>query len=218
MTIFICGDSTAASYTKEQEPQTGWGQVLNEFLPCCEISNHAMAGRSTKSFIAEGRLLEVEKQLSAGDILLIQFSHNDNYRELVWRRTDVNTAFINCLSIFIDTARLHGARPALLTPIPIRDYEDGALKPSLGEYPDAVRRTAALKNVPLIDVYEKGFNMLEKLGEAETTALYMNVPAGKYPGIPDGRTDNVHTQQAGARLYAQIVAEGLKSVFKEDFQ
>lgn len=212
MRIFICGDSTAASYTREQEPQTGWGQVIGEILTDCEIKNHAMAGRSTKSFIAEGRLVAVEKELSEGDILLIQFSHNDNYSELVWRRTDVNTGFINCLSIFIDTARLHGAKPVLLTPIPIREYENGALKPSLGEYPEAVRRAAALNGVPLIDVYSKGFEALKNMSPEETAKLYMNVPAGVYPGIPDGRTDNVHTQAAGARFYARIVAEGLRDI------
>ncbi len=72
MTIFICGDSTAASYTEDKAPITGWGQVLGELLPGVNIANHAMAGRSSKSFLAEGRLIPIEKALQPGDLLLIQ--------------------------------------------------------------------------------------------------------------------------------------------------
>ena len=71
MTIYICGDSTAASYTPEKAPITGWGQVLGEFLPGVEIINHAFAGRSSKSFLAEGRLQPVEEHIRPGDLLLI---------------------------------------------------------------------------------------------------------------------------------------------------
>lgn len=210
MRIFICGDSTAASYKPEQAPITGWGQVLGELIHGVQINNHAMAGRSTKSFLAEGRLSAMEPELQPGDLLLIQFTHND-MNPLVWRHTDAHTSFVNTLSIFVDTARLHGAIPVLLTPIPIRSWQDGVLADDLlGEYPVAIRRLAVSKGVPLIDVLEEGQAALRDMGEEATRALYMNVEPGKYPAYPNGSKDDVHTQHAGAALYAQIVADGLK--------
>ncbi len=211
MTIFICGDSTAASYAPEKAPITGWGQLLGEHFPGVRVVNRAMAGRSSKSFLSEGRLVDIEKEIQPGDLLLIQFTHND-YSDLVWRHTDAHTSFGNTLSIFVDTARVNGATPVLLTPIPIRAWREGELvDPQHGEYPVAIRRLAMMKGVPLLDVLEEGLTALRNLGEEATRPLYMNVEAGKYPAYPNGSKDDVHTQQPGAALYARIVAEQLKA-------
>lgn len=210
MTIYICGDSTAASYAPERAPFTGWGQLLGEYLPGVTVVNKAMAGRSTKSFLSEGRLIDVEKNIQPGDLLLIQFTHND-YSDLGWRHTDANTSFMNNLSIFVDTARVCGAVPVLLTPIPIRAWREGELVDLHGEYPVAIRRLAMVKGVPLIDVLEEGLSALRAMGEEATRTLYMNVEAGQYPAFPNGSKDDVHTQHAGASLYARIVAEQLKA-------
>lgn len=210
MRIFICGDSTAASYTKEKAPLTGWGQVLGEWLPEAEIHNHAMAGRSTKSFLAEGRLIGVEKEIRPGDLLLIQFAHNDN-NDLVWRHTDPHTSFAANLMLFVDTARQHGAVPVLLTPIPVRNWENGVLQDWHGAYPEAIRRVAMQRGVPVLDITREGSRALQDMGEEATEALYMNVAPGSYPGYPDGSEDNVHTQREGAMLYARIAAEQLRA-------
>lgn len=210
MTIYICGDSTAASYVPERAPFTGWGQLLGEHFPEVKVVNKAMAGRSSKSFLSEGRLVDIEKEIQPGDLLLIQFTHND-YSDLVWRHTDANTSFMNNLSIFVDTARVYGAVPVLLTPIPIRAWREGKLADLHGEYPVAIRRLAMLKGVPLLDVLEEGLAALRAMGEDATRSLYMNVEAGKYPAFPNGSKDDVHTQHAGAALYARIVAEQLKA-------
>lgn len=211
MTIHICGDSTAASYAPERAPITGWGQVLGELLPGVQVANRAMAGRSSKSFLAEGRLLRVEKELQPGDLLLIQFTHNDT-SALVWRHTEPETSFVNILSIYVDTARIHGAVPVLLTPIPGRSWQDGVLQETHGVYPDAIRRLAAMKNVPLIDVYQQGTAHLRAIGEEESKKMHMHVVPGVYPDYPNGQRDDVHTRRAGAEVYARIVAEGLKKL------
>ena len=210
MTIFICGDSTAATYAPERAPFTGWGQLLGDFIPGVRVVNRAMAGRSTKSFIAEGRLVEVEKEIQPGDLLLIQFTHNDN-NPLVWRHTDANTSFMDNLTIFADTARIHGAAPVLLTPIPIRCWQEGELVDLHGEYPAAIRRLAMARGIPLIDVLEEGLTVLHAMGEEATRPLYMNVEAGQYPAFPNGSKDDVHTRREGAALYARIVADQLKA-------
>ncbi len=211
MKIFICGDSTAASYSPERAPLTGWGQVLGELLPQAQVVNKAMAGRSTKSYLSEGRLVEVEKELQGGDLLLIQFTHNDT-SDLVWRHTDANTSFMNNLAIFVDTARLRGAVPVLLTPIPGRCWQDGVLQDSHGEYPDAIRRLAMLKNVPLVEVYHPAVERLRAMGEEASRKLYMHVEAGVYADYPNGQKDDVHTQRAGAEFYAHLVADGLRAL------
>lgn len=211
MTIFVCGDSTAATYPPEKAPITGWGQVLGEFLPGVHVLNKGVGGRSTKSFLSEGRLVEIEKVIQPGDLLLIQFTHNDT-SDLVWRHTDPHTSFVNNLSIFVDTARVRGAIPVLLTPIPRRWWREGRLANAHGEYPEAIRRLAMTKNVPLIDVLAEGEKAIHAMGEAASEPLYMNVAPGLYPAYPDGNRDDTHTQRAGAELFARITAEGLQKL------
>ena len=210
MTIYICGDSTAASYEPEKAPITGWGQVLGEYLPGVEIANHAMAGRSSKSFLAEGRLIPIEKAIQPGDLLLIQFTHNDR-SDLTWRHTEPEGSFRNTLSIFVDTARIHGAIPVLMTPIPLRQWENGELVDTHGDYPAAIRRLAKEKDVPLLEITLEGMQALRDIGEEAARPLYMNFDAGLYPAYPNGSKDDVHTQRPGAALYARITAAQLKA-------
>ena len=211
MTIYICGDSTAASYKPEQAPIMGWGQALGELLPGVRVENRAMAGRSTKSFLSEGRLQKIETEIQPGDLMLIQFTHND-VNELVWRHTDPWTSFYHNLEIFVDTAILHGARPVLLTPICLRSWRDGRLQESHGEYPDAIRVLAARRNVPLIDLYEKSTALVREMGDEESKKLYLHVEPGVYPAYPNGNMDDTHTKRAGAEAYAQVVAEALREL------
>ena len=211
MTIYICGDSTAASYKPEQAPIMGWGQALGELLPGVRVENRAMAGRSTKSFLSEGRLQKIETEIQPGDLMLIQFTHND-VNELVWRHTDPWTSFYHNLEIFVDTAILHGARPVLLTPICLRSWRDGRLLESHGEYPDAIRVLAARRNVPLIDLYEKSTALVREMGDEESKKLYLHVEPGVYPAYPNGNMDDTHTKRAGAEAYAQVVAEALREL------
>lgn len=209
MTIYVCGDSTAAAYAPERAPITGWGQVLEAFIPGVKVDNRATGGRSTKSFLSEGRLVAIEKELQPGDLLLIQFTHNDT-SDLVWRHTDPHTSFVANLSIFVDTARIYGAIPVLLTPIPRRYWRNGVLLETHDGYPDAIRYLALMKNVPLIDIYQQGVAHLRNLGEKESAKMYMHVEPGVYPEYPNGQTDDTHTRRAGALVYARMAAEGLK--------
>ena len=211
MTIYICGDSTAASYGPELAPLTGWGQVLGELLTGVTVENRAIAGRSTKSFLYEGRLQAIEAELRPGDALLIQFTHND-FNPLVWRCAEPWGPFVNNLSIFVDTARQAGATPVLMTPICRRVWEKGELLDSLEPYPDAVRTLAARKNAALIDMYAQSFELVRRLGEEESRGLYMHLEAGKWPHWPDGQTDDTHTQRRGAEAFARLAAEGLRAL------
>ena len=211
MTVYVCGDSTAASYKPEEAPITGWGQVLSEYLPGVRVENRAMGGRSTKSFLSEGRLQRIETEIQLGDLLLIQFSHNDE-NDLVWRHTDPWTSFYHNLEIYVDTALLHQARPVLMTPICRRIWRDGQLQECHGDYPDVIRVLAAQRNVPLIDMYEQSKAYVRQLGEEESSKLYLHFAPGLWPAYPNGSNDDTHTQRAGAEAYAKMTAEGLREM------
>ena len=209
MTIFICGDSTAATYAPENAPITGWGQVLGEFIPGVNVINKSMGGRSTKSFLADGRLVAIEQAIQPGDLMLIQFTHNDT-SDLVWRHTDPYTSFAANLALYVDTARIHGATPVLMTPIPRRYWRNGELLDANGDYPEAIRLVAMQKGVHLLEITREAMKALRDMGEEATYPLYMNVEPGLYPAYPNGSKDDTHTQRAGAEFYARMTADMLR--------
>ena len=213
MAVYICGDSTAASYPPEDRPLAGWGQMLSEFLPGTQIVNRAVAGRSTRTFLEEGRLQGIEPELEPGDWLLVQFGHNDE-SDKPERHTQPWTSYVDNLSRFIDAARRRDARPVLLTPICLRTWENGALQPSHGDYPEAMRALARRRIVPLIDLYAGSLSIVRALGEVGSRALYMHLEKGEFERYPDGRNDDAHTREAGARAYAEYVAKALKTLFR----
>ena len=211
MRIYVCGDSTAASYNPEETRMVGWGQLLGDFLPGVTVVNLSMAGRSTKTFLAEGRL-EPAGQADPGDLVLIQFAHNDENEKKPERYTAPWTEFTDNLKYFIRFAREHGAVPVLLTPICMRVWQDGKLQPTHGEYPAAMRAVAEETDVPLIDLYTESFHIVESMGEEGSKALFMHFAPGEDPAYPDGSEDNAHTKRAGAERFAAAAARGLKEL------
>ena len=211
MRIFVCGDSTAASYNPEETRMVGWGQLLGDYLPGTDVVNLSMAGRSTKTFLAEGRL-EPAGQADPGDLVLIQFAHNDENEKKPERYTAPWTEFTDNLKYFIRFAREHGAVPVLLTPICRRIWQDGKLQPTHGEYPAAMRAVAEETDVPLIDLYTESFRIVEAMGEEGSKALFMHFAPGEDPAYPDGLEDNAHTKRAGAERFAEAAAQGLKEL------
>lgn len=211
MRIFICGDSTAACYQAAETQMAGWGQMLPEFLPDAQVFNHAMAGRSTKTFLAEGRLQRLDGQLGRGDLLLIQFGHNDE-GDKPERHTDPETEFQDNLKKFIRFAEKREALPVLLTPICIRLWENGKLQPSHGAYLEAIRLVAREQRIPLIEMYEESRRIVSEAGEEGSKALYMQIPPGEDPRYPEGVQDNTHTRLAAARPFAAFAAAELRRI------
>ena len=212
MRIVICGDSTAASYDPAETCMRGWGQELGAFLPGAEIRNHAKAGRSTRTFQEEGRLAAAEADLEPGSLMLIQFGHNDENREKPERYVEPLRDYPARLEAFVRAAWDRQARPILMTPICIRDWQGGTLRETHGVYPDSVRRTAARLKVPCIDLYADSLDIVRSLGEAGSEKLFMNLAPGEDPREPEGRKDNAHTRQAGARAFAERVALHLREM------
>ena len=202
--IFICGDSTAASYPPEKTLMTGWGQLLGDYLPETRVINLAMAGRSTRTFLAENRLEPVEREAGPGDLVLIQFAHNDENENKPERYAAPWTAYRENLAAFVRTAREKGAVPVLLTPICMRIWQDGRLQQTHGEYPAAMRSVAEAMQAPLIDMYTESFRIVETLGEEDSKALFMYTAAG------GEQEDNAHTRRAGAERFAAYAARQIR--------
>lgn len=214
-TIYWAGDSTVAYNSILTYPQTGIGQVFSLFVKReIKIENHAMNGRSTKSFMDEGRLASIEEQIGAGDFLFIQFGHNDEKKQDPARYTEPFTSFKKNLETYINAAKSHGAYPVLITPLERRCFgADGTL--GAGEHTDyveAMKQTAAECSVPLVDLHGRSRRVLEAAGPVESTKFYMHLEPGRYESHPEGLVDNTHLQYAGAVAYGKCIAGGLKEL------
>lgn len=212
-TIHLIGDSTMAERQEPVEinPERGWGQVLQGFfLPQVEIKNYAVNGRSSKSFIDEGRWTQVLESLQPGDFVLIQFGHNDQKFKDPTRYTNPTTGYYYNLKQFVDETRAYGATPVLLTSIVRRKFNDfGTLEDTHGLYPMIVRQLAHSEQVLFIDHLYHTERIVQSLGEEDSKKMYNWVPAGQYDRFPDGRKDDTHLSMEGAAVYAEIVAKEL---------
>ncbi len=209
-TIWIIGDSTVEDNTP---PFRGWGWALPEFVKeGVEVKNHALSGRSTRSFWNEGLFKPVEEGMKAGDLLLIQFGHNDE-KDDEERHTDPDTTFPENLWRYCSIALEKGTQPVLLTPVSRRFFVgDGNMLYTHGEYPRAVRKLAAEKNVPLCDLKMDSRNLYLKLGEEKTAELFVRLKPGENPGFPQGHDDKTHFNAFGARTIAGLVAEEMRRI------
>ena len=211
MSIYICGDSTADTYDPKETLMVGWGQLLGGYLPGVPVIDIAKAGRSTKSFLAEGRLQQLDGKLGEGDLLLVQFAHNDE-SDKPERHTEPWTSFTDNLTFFVQFARERKAIPVLLTPICMRVWENGVLQPTHGEYLEAVRVLADKLKVPLIDLYAESWRLVAEMGEEGSKKLFMHIAEGEDPRYPQAITDNAHTRFAGADRFAAYAAKSLKAL------
>lgn len=212
-TIFLAGDSTMAEKRDDRRPETGWGEAFADLFAgsSFRVANHARNGRSTRSFIEEGRWQALVDELGPGDYVLIQFGHNDSSENKPDRYTEPDEYRANVIR-FVEEVRGHNARPVLLTPVVRRRFdEQGQFYDSHGEYPDIVRAVAEEHDVPLIDLERQTRRLLLAKGEAESKALFLHLAPGEHPNYPEGLEDDTHFSPLGARL----VAESAYAAFME---
>lgn len=211
--VFWAGDSTVKENTIYSYPQTGIGQVMKLFLKKGMIVyDYAENGRSTKSFIDEGRMDMIEAGLEEGDFLFIQFGHNDEKEHDKTRYTTPFGTYSDNLKAMIEMARKHGAYPVLITSLYRRIFDaDGkTLVPdNHGDYPAAMKKVGEEMKVPVIDLCSISKAHIEEVGPEVSKEWYLFVPAGKYPHFPEGKCDTSHLQYAGAVEFAGIIAKEL---------
>jgi len=213
ITVFMIGDSTMADKPDAAaiNPERGWGQLFPTFFnEKVAVKNRAVNGRSTKSFIAEGRWAAILEELSSGDYVFIQFGHNDTKETDPVRYTNPYSGYRRNLEKFVRETRAKGAFPVLLSPITRRNFnEQGVLVDTHGAYPFVMRMLAIEMDVPFIDLQLKTEDYINALGPEKSKEVYLWVEPGQYERFPDGKRDNTHLTLAGATEYARLAVEGI---------
>lgn len=165
------------------------------------VSNHAVNGRSSKSFFDEGRLDTILGVIGPGDFLLIQFGHNDEKIADPVRYTEPWSTYQDQLRLYVDGARARGARPVLATSVERRKFDSGGnAVPTHGDYPAAMRALAEEEHVALLDIQALSIALWQELGVEETK---------KYFNWTETEQDNTHFNPPGAIAVARFVAAGL---------
>lgn len=209
--VYSIGDSTMADTdTAKNYPGRGWMQVMQPFFAGdVAVYNYGRSGRSSKSFRDEGHWQKVLDKLKAGDYVFIQFGHNDEKTDSA-RHTDARTGFRDNMKRYVEEVRRKNAYPILFTSIVRRSFDAGGhLKDTHGDYVTVVRRLATELGVPLVDLNASMGRLVDSLGPEASKKLYMYVEPGVTTMLPQGRKDDTHLCQNGARQVAALAARGI---------
>jgi lysophospholipase L1-like esterase len=213
ITIYMIGNSTMADKPyNDGNPEKGWGQIFPLYFKSgIKIENHAANGRSTKSFIVEGRWDFVINKLKPGDYVIIEFGHNDAKKEDPKRFADANTDYKWNLEKFINETRKKNGIPILATPIVRRRFdEQGKFYDVHGDYPKVVRELSENLDVLLLDLHKKSEEYIVKLGVERSKEFYLHIDADEYSSLPEGKIDDTHLSPTGAFRICDFAAEEIK--------
>lgn len=184
--------------------ERGWGQLLPEFIADKgEVVNYAGNGRSTRTFIEEGRWTKLIENTDPGDFVIIQFGHND---EVPTKKSyTVPAQFRLNFVAFVNEVRAKGAYPILCTSVARRKFdENGTLVPTHDEYPEIIRSVARQEKVPLIDLEKITSDWLQAAGMEASNDFFHKFPPGVSMLYPNGLDDNTHFNELGARTVASL--------------
>jgi len=211
--VWLIGDSTMSVKDVKAYPETGWGMPFVHFFDSTvTVDNRAKNGRSSKSFIAEKLWQPVADNLQEGDYVFIQFGHNDESKDK-GERYSTPEEFKANLTRYVTESRSKKAIPVLLTPVARRKFDDnGKVKETHEQYAALVREVAAETNTPLIDLAEKGKALIQQLGPEASKLLFNYLTPGQHPNYPDGKQDDTHFSELGARKIAEIVLADIRSL------
>lgn len=231
VTVFMIGDSTMANKdTTGGKQERGWGMMLQQYFKSgVVVDNHAVNGRSSKSFIDEGRWDVVLSKMKPGDYVIIQFGHNDE-KPAADRHTDPGTTFDANLRRFVLESRARDGIPILCNAVVRRNfyrqvdssvddeslrnttYEDekvnsDTLIDTHGAYLLSPRNVARELGVPFIDANRVTHDLEQGMGIEGSRRLHMWFRPGEHPSVPKGRKDNTHYNVYGATVVAGLLAE-----------
>ncbi len=240
-TMFMIGDSTMANKDTTKGPERGWGMMVQELFDETKlvVDNHAVNGRSSKSFIDEGRWQAVLDKIKPGDYVVIQFGHNDE-KPALDRHTDPGTTFDANIRKFIRETRAKGGKPIVLNACVRRNFfkkvpkndDDEALRNTTagdptkaakasgqeegdtlydthGYYRYSPREVALEEGAPFVDANKLTHQLEQALGRERSKKIHMWYEAGEIPEIPKGRQDNTHYNITGAKAVARLLVDGM---------
>lgn len=203
--IWLIGDSTMSVKDVKTYPETGWGMPFVYFWDSTvTVDNRAMNGRSTRTFMEEKRWEPVVNEMQERDYVFIQFGHND---EVPTKRsyTPEKDFKANLIKYVADTRNKKG-NPVLITPVARRKFDStGNIMETHAVYAQIVRDVAKENNVPLIDLSEKSKALFQQLGTETSKYLLNYLSPGEHPNYPEGKQDDTHFSELGARKIAEIV-------------
>ena len=235
-TIFVIGDSTAANKDLSKgKTERGWAQMLQMYFDSTmiRVDNHAVNGRSSKSFINEGRWDKVLSLIKPGDYVVIQFGHNDE-KPKADRHTDPGSTFDYNLAKFVRETREKGGIPVLMNCVVRRNFfvqvpendddeklrtqtfkdgvkmvEGDTLIDTHGLYRVAPRDVAQRMNCHFVDANQITHDLEQGLGTEASKKLHMWYRPGEEPTEPQGKQDNTHYNIYGATVVANLLADAL---------
>ena len=212
ITVYLIGDSTMSMKQTKAYPETGWGMPFIYFFDeSVTVDNRAMNGRSTRTFIEENRWQPVADNLHEGDYVLIQFGHND---EVPTKKSYTTEAeFRANLIRFITESRVKKAMPVLITPVARRQFDAaGKIQDTHTVYANLVRDIASEYKTHFIDLNKQSQELLQTFGVENSRLLFLQLAPGEHPNYPEGKEDNTHFNELGARKMAELVLANIKSL------
>lgn len=200
--LFLASDSTCQNYNPEETKQSGWGMFIGEHLaPAIAVENRAIGGRSSKSFLVEGRLDAIARDMKAGDWLLVQLGHNDASRDKPERYTEPFREYRDYLRRYVQVARECGGQPLLATPVARLHYEDGRFINDFPDYCSTMRELAQEEGVPFVDLMGLSLEHFHAVGYDAAYPYFM---------VSVNGTDHTHFTEAGARTVAALLASAIR--------
>ncbi|WP_437920483.1 rhamnogalacturonan acetylesterase [Sphingobacterium sp. LRF_L2] len=214
-TLFLAGNSTVVN--QEDEPWASWGQMIPRFFDAkIAIANHAESGLALSSFLSSNRLDKILSLAKPGDFLFIEFGHND--QKETGAKAGAYNGYTERMRLFVNEFRAKGGTAVIVTSTARRAFdENGQLKYTLGDYPDAARKVARELQVPLIDLNKMTRAFYETLGVENSKKALVHYAANTFPGQPEPLQDNTHFNTYGAYQIARMVIQGMKEA-NLDFQ
>jgi lysophospholipase L1-like esterase len=225
-TIWLIGDSTVKNGSgKGSDGLWGWGDRLYTVIDTNKISirNHAIGGRSSRTFIAEGRWDVVLANIKPGDYVIMQFGHNDNgpvndnlrargtikgigdeteeIDNILTKKHEIVHSFGWYMKKFCSEAKAKGATPIVCSRIPGNSWKDGKTQQAQDDWAKWAEESAIAEKAFYINLNQIIALKYDAIGEAEVTSKYF-------------LTDHTHTNEAGAIMNARAVAEGIRSLKK----
>jgi rhamnogalacturonan acetylesterase len=222
-TLFIIGDSTV---NNSEEGMKGWGNVIGDYFDRSKINivNRARGGRSSRTFYTEGLWGQVAAEIKPGDFVLMQFGHNDGgpidkekFRgslkgvgeetqeitvEATGKKETVHT-YGWYMKKFISDAKTKGATAIVLSPVPRNIWKDGRVVRAGDDYGKWAAESAKTGEALFVDLNEIVARRYERDGEDKVGPQYFTTK------------DHTHTSPAGARVNAESVIKGLRSLKKD---
>lgn len=208
-TIFLCGNSTVVDQSRE--PWASWGQMFPRwFDDGIAISNHAESGLTAGTFLGSNRLDKILSMMKPGDYVLCEFGHNDQKEKMAGAGAWYNFSYN--LKKFIDLVRKQQGTIIFVTPTQRRNFKNGKIQETHGDYPDAMRAVAKREGVPVIELHDMTRTFFETLGEENSKHALVHYPAGTFPGQDKALADNTHFNTWGAYEVSKMIVMGMKQL------